>query len=584
MENLLIVLPLFFAPLLIKLEQKVRDVLSIVFILILSSLSVVHFFSFTHSLDIDISDVFHSIFTFLDIVLLFYFLMQGYLFKHKFVLLLSSLQILLYRYILTLDFSIASSDIIVDSLSTLFYLIINIVGGVIILFALKYIESEEFTRVKKNSFIAILFFFLAVMNFIVSTNSIETFFMLFELTTLSSYVLIGYRADEVSKQNALRALWVNQIGGVAILLALVLSIKEYDTIYFDILIANIENSYLLPIAFLVLAGFVKGASIPFEKWLLGAMVAPTPVSAILHSATMVKIAPFLMLKLAPAMDSFLSLTITLFGTFVFVTASFLALSKDYFKEILGLSTIALLALMMALASIGTEEATLACLILITFHAISKALLFLQAGILEKNFHLKYVQDIDGLINHSPLVVFFILIGFASLTLPPFGAFIAKMMALESLTALIKLNPLYAIALVFIALGSVFLTLLYFKIVTKLFAKDSDAEVEKRDISLFYKVPSYLLVMMLFIGIYVSFQNNFLTNFEIFISTALLLLIPIFLEFFLFKKADRVKEYCCGEKDELEVSMYYFDLSDGLKRWIRVLSYIFIATLFIGVLL
>lgn len=91
-------------------------------------------------------------------------------------------------------------------------LVINIVGGLIIFYALKYIDSEEFSQIKKNSFIALLFFFLCVMNLIVSTNSIEVFFLCFELTTLCSYLLIRYRGDKKSKKNALRALWMNQIG------------------------------------------------------------------------------------------------------------------------------------------------------------------------------------------------------------------------------------------------------------------------------------------------------------------------------------------------------------------------------------
>jgi len=480
--------------------------------------------------------------------------------------------------------TLASNDILVDNVSSTMFLIINIVGGVIIVYALKYIESEDFSRFKKNGFIAILFFFLAIMNFIVSTNNIEIFFMLFELTTLCSFLLIRFRGDEVSSKNALKALWMNQIGGVAILLALIASITQYDTIYFDILIVNIDETFLLAIVLLAIAAFVKGASMPFEKWLLGAMVAPTPVSAILHSATMVKIAPYLMLKLAPAMSGFVSVTITLIGTFVFFSASLLALSKDYFKEILGLSTIALLALMMSLAAVGTEQATTACLVLIVFHAISKALLFLQAGILEKNFHLKYVDDINGLINHSPLVVFFIIVGFASLTLPPFGAFIAKFMAIESIASMIKENPMYAIAIIFISLGSVFLTLLYFKVVTKLFAKDMEIEQESITISKYYTVPSFILLAMLTTGIYITLDMKLLTSFEIIIPLILIATLPILFMFIIFKKAHRVKEYHCGEKDELELSMYYFDIPTKYKRIITTVAIASMSILLIGILL
>ena len=580
----LIASPLFFALLVRVGGVMVRNVVAILSVFILMGLSVVNFFSLPNSLEISIPHQSHYIFLFIDSVLLLYFLWQGFIKKHKLVMLFALVQIILYSIVIYLSPTLISNDILVDKISSVMYLIINIVGGVIIIYALGYIEEENFSRCKKNKFIAMLFFFLSIMNFIVSTNNIEIFFLLFELTTLCSYLLIAYREDEVSVQNSLKALWMNQIGGVAILLALIVSIVQYDTLYFDILISNIDESYLLPISLLAIAAFVKGASIPFDKWLLGAMVAPTPVSAILHSATMVKIAPYLMLKLAPAMSGFVSVTITLIGTFVFFSASLLALSKDYFKEILGLSTIALLGLMMALATIGSEEATKACLVLIVFHAISKALLFLQAGILEKVNHLKYIDDINGLINHSPLVVFFIVIGFASLSLPPFGAFIAKFMAIESIANEITANPIYVLALIFIALGSVFLTLLYFKVVTKLFAKDvNSSKEEHQEIPKLYTIPSFLLLIFLVIGIYISLEMELLSNSEIIVPFVLIAVVPLLFATLVFKKAHRVKEYHCGEKDELQLSMYYFDIPEVYEKAIGGVGVVAMVLLVVGVI-
>ena len=552
---------------------------------LLSMLSLVHFVSYEVVTKISLPHVVHTIFMVADVLLLLYFLSQGILRKHKLVSLFALVQIALYSVVLFSSPTLTSSDILIDEVSSLMYLVINIVGGLIIIYALEYIKSEEFSRFKKSAFIFTLFLFLAVMNLIVSVNNVEMFFTLFELTTLFSYLLIGYRKNEVSTKNALRALWMNQIGGVAILIALIASINHYDTIYFDELIKNANSLYLLPIVFLAIGAFVKGASVPFDRWLLGAMVAPTPVSAMLHSATMVKIAPYLMLKLAPAMSEFVSIGVTLFGTFVFFSASLMALGKDYFKEILGLSTIALLALMMALASIGTPEAITACLTLIVFHAISKALLFLQAGILEKSFHLKYVNEIDGLINHSPLVVMFILFGFASLTLPPFGAFIAKFMAIESISSEISKNPLYVLALVFILLGSVSLTLLYFKVVTKLFARDENAnKAQATKIPLLFSLPSWILVFLLFVGMYVSYDLEFLSAYEIVVPALLILTLPLFFAKVLFKNAHRVKEYNCGEKDEAQLNMYYFEIPKVYKTAIMAISVTMIVILIVGVLL
>ena len=585
MYSFLIVAPLLFSLLFLVKSVMLRNIMTTIFVAILSVVSIAQFLFFGEQIDRHLPHFIHTVFILIDTTVLVYFFWQGVMRNSALVRIFSIFQILLLSVVVFSSSSLVSSDILIDSASTIMYLVINIIGGLIIIYALGYIESEDFSQRKKNTFISMLFFFLSIMNFIVSTNNIEIFFLLFELTTLCSYILIAYRGDEISNKNALKALWMNQIGGVTILLALIFSINEYDTIYFDILINNIDTTYIVPIVLLAIAAFVKGASIPFDKWLLGAMVAPTPVSAILHSATMVKIAPYLMLKLSPALNGFASMTITLIGTFVFFSASMLALSKDYFKEILGLSTIALLGLMMALAAIGSEESLTACLVLIVFHAISKALLFFQAGILEKVNHLKYVTDINGLVNYSPMVVFFIIIGFASLTLPPFGAFIAKFMAIESIATEISKNPLYALALIFIALGSVFLTLLYFKVVTKLFAKDVDAKKENyNSVPKLYLIPSSILVSLLIIGVVVSFDMKLLSSMEIIIPSLLIAIVPVLFASLLFKKAHRVKEYHCGEKEELSLNMYYFDISNGYKKVINVIAILLMIILVIGVML
>lgn len=580
--EILIVTPLLISLLMLVSGQLLRNAIAIISVAVLGGVSIYNMVLSSGVMSVVLPHSLHQFFILLDTLVLFYFLWQGIVKKDLLVKVLAVVQIVLYGGVVYLAPKIAANDIVVDSLSSTMYLIINIVGGLIIVYALKYIESEEFGRLKKNSFIAMLFFFLSVMNFIVSTNNIEIFFLLFELTTLCSYVLIKFREDDLSIQNALRALWMNQIGGVAILIALLFAIMQYKSVYFDALIQNMNSLYLLPVVFLSLAAFVKGASIPFEKWLLGAMVAPTPVSAILHSATMVKIAPFLILKLSAAMSGFVSLWVTLIGTFVFFTASLLALDKDYFKEILGYSTIALLALMMAMAAMGTPEAYKAALMLIVFHAISKALLFLQAGVLEKNFHLKYVDDINGLVNYSPLVVFFIIIGFASLTLPPFGAFIGKFLAIESLAGEIAKNPLYVFALIFLALGSVFLTLLYFKVLTKLFVTDVDAKPQHVKISKFYSIPSFLLVALLLYGIYFSFEKELLGSLEIIISLILIAVVPVLFVTLFFKNAHRVKEYNCGEKDEVVLSMYYFQMPLKVHRYISIISLVAMSMLVLGV--
>jgi len=564
-------LPLLLAPTLLYTTKNARDYLSYFYIFIIISLSLLFFssqlFSSIETIQLNFYHIFHTIFILIDFALLLYFLMQGWKKSDKRVALLAIVQLIFYTVLLQSTPLQNSSDILIDRVSLFMILVVNVIGGIIIIYALKYIESEAFERRKRNLFIVILFVFLSVMNLIVTTNNLEVFFLAFELTTLCSYLLIRYRGDATSNTNALVALWMNQIGGVAILIALLLSLHSYDTLYLDILLRSVDANYLLPVALLVLAAFVKGASIPFDKWLLGAMVAPTPVSAILHSATMVKIAPYLILKIAPSFSPALSMLVMLFGSFVFMSASLLALSKDYFKEILGLSTIALLAFMMAIASIGTKEAIDIALILIVFHAISKALLFLQAGILEKEFQLKYLKDISYLAKRSKLVVFFILIGFASLALPPFGAFIGKFSSIELIASMIDENILYLFSLIFILMGSVFLTLLYFKVVTKLLPSDSIISQGQQKIATTYQLTSWSLVLLLVFGVFVSAYYGYMSMTQIVLPTTLVLVTLLLFYLSNFSTAQRSKEYNCGERDSVELGAYYFDISSKYKSLI-----------------
>jgi len=130
---------------------------------------------------------------------------------------------------------------------------------------------------------------------------------------------------------------------------------------------------------------------------------------------------------------------------------------------------------------------------------------------------------------------------------------------------------------------VFLTLLYFKVVTKLFAKDKDEKQEKVVISNYYTIPSFILFIMLIVGVYISFDMKLLTGLEIVIPFALIAIVPFLFRSTLFKNAYRVKEYHCGEKEELKVSMYYFEISQRYIKIISIISIILMIVLVLGVL-
>ncbi len=521
------------------------------------------------TLNFTLSHNIHIFFQALDTILILYFLIQGIKFKNIQTLIFAILQLTLFNYLLTILPSSNEVDISVDSLSIFMFLLINIVGGLIVIYALGYLDYEkEFSEQKKRNFIAILISFLGVMNFIVVVNNIEWFFLLFETTTLASYLLIRYRFNAISIENSLRALWMNQVGGVALLIGIILLIWQDIPIYFNSIIESKEVTFL-PFIIIAIAGLVKGAQSPFDKWLLGAMVAPTPVSAILHSSTMVKIAPYLILKLSPILIGTLSGNIiAIFGGYILVTASLSALNEENFKKILAYSTIGLLGLMIALGAIGTNLAITASLLIIWFHGISKAMLFLQAGILEKLYNKKEVESLNKLINIAPYTTFFIMLGFVSLTLPPFGAFLGKWLALEGVTQI----PL----LVLMSVGGVILVLIYFKVSARVLIKE-DENFIKEKIPFNMLFPNIILALMLLSsGIFIT---PILTNILIPIASditntkSLITLVPFWtillgwlivisiplLSLFHFKNVDRTKVYNCAERVDINLASYYFKM-------------------------
>jgi len=520
-----------------------------------------------------------------DIGLLLYFAWQGVRHGRRIVTWLAAAQLLLYIWAETALPEASAPQVVVDALSTFMFLIVNIVGGIIVLYAVRYMSYEKMPEEKKRLFVAFLLLFLSVMNAVVISNSLLLFFFLFEATTLASYLLIRFRGDAVAVGNALEALWMNQVGGIVILLGTLFAIYGPGTVLFDGLTRSGGGTALLAVSLVSMAALVKGAQIPFDGWLLGAMVAPTPVSAILHSATMVKIAPWLVLKLSPALvGTGVGLLLSTTGGLVFVAASYLALSRTVFKEILGYSTIALLGLMIALAAVGTEESAKLTMILILFHALSKAMLFMTAGVVEKLYRRKDIEDMKGLVAYAPKSARFILFGFVSLTLPPFGLFMVKLFAIEEVARLLASRPGLLPLLLSILVGSTLLVLLYFKVTAAILSRPSDMEPLPDEIMPrgFLLTLWTLAGLVIFATVRLAAIQHVADIYLFFVPIAILVLAP--LAFGWARRFDRVKPYHCGEKEAFDAALFYYEPTAGAKRAIYALfTLLFAAVAVTGVM-
>ncbi|MDD4127882.1 MAG: proton-conducting transporter membrane subunit [Methanomicrobium sp.] len=351
------------------------------------------------------------------------------------------------------------NEFFVDEFSVIMALIIGIIGSLICVYSVGYMKGyhEKHADVKDNRklFFFLIFLFLSAMFGVVFSNHIVWLFFFWEITTLCSFLLIGYAQDETAWKNAFWALLLNMLGGVAfsgaILFILVYS-GNGDFIYLNNLIAAGPLFAMIPAALIAFAGLTKSAQMPFSSWLVGAMVAPTPVSALLHSSTMVKAGVYVIVRFAPIFEfSLIGVFISLVGGVTFLLASAIAIGQSNAKKVLAYSTIANLGLVVACAGIGTQEAVWAAILLIIFHAVAKSLLFLAVGSVEHQKKSRDIEDMSGLISTMPKVAVMMLIGIAGMFLAPFGMLISKWASIHAFVN--ALPPFGMLLIAIIAYGS-----------------------------------------------------------------------------------------------------------------------------------
>ena len=339
-----------------------------------------------------------------------------------------------------------STTMRVDALGVVMVLIIGIVGSGICVYALGYMKDFQAHELHENPqardrrpwFFAIMFAFLSAMFNIVLVNNMAWMYTAWEVTTLCSFLLIGFTKSEEAINNAFRQIVMNLLGGVAFQFSLVYLGVFGLPLSFSMFVelgAAFPALVMLPVTLLAFAGITKAAQMPFHTWLLGAMVAPTPTSALLHSSTMVKAGVFLLVKLARRVLrgelGAAPVMVVLVGGLTFALCSFMAISQSNAKRVLAYSTIANLGLITACAGVGTPEAVWAAILLIIFHAVAKSLLFLCVGTAEHHIGSRNIEDMDLLFERMPRLARFMMLGIMCMFVAPFGMLIAKWATLVS---------------------------------------------------------------------------------------------------------------------------------------------------------
>ncbi len=341
-------------------------------------------------------------------------------------------------YVWVPSFNVSFSWLI-DGLSLTFILLISGIGALIVLYSGGYLKGHP----HQGRFFSFLLMFMGSMLGLVASDSFLMLFVFWELTSITSFLLIGFdHQREAARRAALQALVVTGGGGLFLLAGLIILWNISGITQFSLLSAfgpQVKASpFYLAALVLVLGGaFTKSAQFPFHFWLPNAMEAPTPVSAYLHSATMVKAGVYLLMRLYPVLGGTPAWQVILpvFGAATLVIGALLAVRQTDLKLMLAYTTVSSLGLLVLLTGFGVPYAIEAAALYLVAHSLFKGALFMIAGIIDHETGMRDVTRLGGLRSAMPLTFAIAMAAAISMGgLPPFFGFLAKEEVYTALSA------------------------------------------------------------------------------------------------------------------------------------------------------
>ncbi|WP_420642685.1 putative monovalent cation/H+ antiporter subunit A [Candidatus Leptofilum sp.] len=436
---------------------------------------------------------------------------------------LALLPLSLFAYFLSLVGPVASGHMVVAQLSWVPSLDINLtfvvdgwglclalvvsgMGALVIIYASSYLKNHPAI----GRFYTFILIFMASMLVLVLADNVFLMYIAWELTSLSSFFLIGfYHEKESSQKAALQALLVTGLGGLLMLAGLIWATAVAGSSSFQEIQANqellLQSSGFVPILILILLGaFTKSAQFPFHFWLPNAMAGPAPVSTYLHSATMVKAGVYLLGRLQPTLGDSGEwfYVVTIIGAITALLGAWLSWQKTDLKEILAYSTISALGTLVLLLGIGTELALETAVLFLLIHALYKGGLFMAAGIIDHETGTRDVRQLGGLRRKMPWTFAGVLLAAGSMAgLPPFLGFIGKELMYETTLEL----PLYALLLtgVLLLTNILMVTAALILLVRPFFGDLKEAQPHHKTPLNMWLGPLVLGVLALLLGLFAS---------------------------------------------------------------------------------
>ncbi|KAB7667117.1 Na+/H+ antiporter subunit A [Bacillus sp. B1-b2] len=352
-----------------------------------------------------------------------------------------------------IDFSL-----MLDGLGMLFSLLITGIGTLVILYSIFYLDKA---KEKLNQFYVYLLLFMGAMLGIVLSDNLIVLYMFWEITSISSFLLIGFWNNRRNSRNgAIKSMVITVFGGLSLLAGIILLYLMTGTFQISEIIASVQQNsimtdplFILAMICVLLGAFTKSAQFPFHIWLPDAMEAPTPVSAYLHSATMVKAGIYLVARLSPvfAVSGYWLWLVSIVGIVTLIYGSFFAIKQTDLKGILAYSTISQLGMIMSLLGIGAAGvhyesettyyiATAAAVFHLLNHATFKGSLFMVVGIIDHETGTRDIRRLSGLMQVMPITFTISIIGaFSMAGLPPFNGFLSKEMFFASMLNILEFN-------------------------------------------------------------------------------------------------------------------------------------------------
>ncbi|MDW8544205.1 MULTISPECIES: Na+/H+ antiporter subunit A [Staphylococcus] len=421
-------------------------------------------------------------------------------------------------------------NLYVDGLGLLFSLLITGIGSLIVLYSISYLSRQE----QLGNFYCYLLLFMGAMLGVVLSDNLIILYLFWELTSFSSFLLISFWRDkQASIYGAQKSMLVTVFGGLSLLGGIILLSIAGGTTSIQELIHNVSEIqtspfFILSLILVLIGAITKSAQFPFYIWLPDAMEAPTPVSAYLHSATMVKAGLYLVARVTPifAVSQGWIWSVTLIGLITLLWASFNATKQQDLKGILAFSTVSQLGMIMSMLGIGAvsyhfegseSQLYVAAFTAAVFHLINhatfKGALFMVTGAIDHSTGTRDVNKLGGLLTIMPISFTITIITSLSMAgIPPFNGFLSKESFLESMIEItnaniFSLNTLGILIPIIAIIGSIFTFVYSVRFIGQIFLgshKVDELPKKAHEVSILMLIsPAILAVLVVVFGFFPS---------------------------------------------------------------------------------